>query len=50
IEQFHKKTDHWEFRDYHGQEAILTLLSVDFQISLTDLYQRVDFSAVNEHD
>lgn len=50
IEQFHKKTDHWEFRDYPGQEAILTLLSVDFQISLIDLYQRVDFSAVNEHD
>jgi Uma2 family endonuclease len=50
IEQFHKKTGHWEFRDYHGQEAILTLLSVDFQISLIDLYQRVDFSAVNEHD
>jgi Uma2 family endonuclease len=50
VEQFHKKTDHWEFRDYHGQEAILTLLSVDFQISLTDLYQRVDFSAINEHD
>ncbi|MCZ8047102.1 MAG: Uma2 family endonuclease [Microcystis aeruginosa K13-05] len=46
IEQFHKRGDHWEFRDYHSQEAILTLFSLDFQISLTDLYQRVDFTAI----
>ncbi|MDY7050093.1 MAG: Uma2 family endonuclease, partial [Microcystis panniformis WG22] len=44
--QFHKRGDHWAFRDYHDQEAILTLFSLDFQISLTDLYQRVDFTAI----
>jgi len=46
IEQFHKRGDHWAFRDYHDQEAILTLFSLDFQISLTDLYQRVDFTEI----
>lgn len=45
VEQFYKQGDHWAFRDYQGEEAILTLLSVDFQIPLSDLYRRVNFDA-----
>jgi Uma2 family endonuclease len=45
VEQFHKQTDHWVFRDYQGRDAVLTLRSIDFQIPLIDLYSRVTFEA-----
>jgi Uma2 family endonuclease len=45
VEQFVKtKDDRWIFNEYDTEEAILKLESVDFQISLKDLYKRVDFN------
>ncbi|NEQ25960.1 MAG: Uma2 family endonuclease, partial [Microcoleus sp. SIO2G3] len=35
----------WIFSEYDGDDAILTLASVPFQISLIDLYDKVDFSS-----
>jgi Uma2 family endonuclease len=44
IEQFAKQTEgQWIFREYEGGDAILRLDSVNFQISLGDIYERVDF-------
>lgn len=45
VEQFVKtKENQWIFNEYDTEEAILTLETVDFQISLKDLYKRVDFN------
>ncbi|WP_396799051.1 Uma2 family endonuclease [Microcoleus sp. FACHB-1515] len=35
----------WIFCEYDGEDSILTLASVVFQISLADLYDKVDFSS-----
>lgn len=35
----------WLFCEYDGEDATLTLASVLFQISLADLYDKVDFSS-----
>jgi hypothetical protein len=44
IEQFAKQTEgQWIFREYEGEEAVLGLDSVNFQISLREIYQQVDF-------
>ena len=34
----------WFFQDDEGEEAILKVATIDFEISFQDLYQRVDFS------
>jgi Uma2 family endonuclease len=49
IAQYFKQDEgQWLFNDYEGEEAILKLASVDFEISFPDLYQRVDFELDEE--
>ncbi|BAY22888.1 hypothetical protein NIES2100_26520 [Calothrix sp. NIES-2100] len=44
IEQFAKQTEgQWIFREYEGEAAVLGMDSVNFQISLRDIYERVNF-------
>ncbi len=44
IAQYFKQEEgQWVFNDYEGGEAVLKLASVNFEISLPDLYERVDF-------
>ncbi len=44
IEQFSKQANgEWIFKTYESGSDILNFCSVDFSISLTDIYQRVDF-------
>ncbi len=48
VQQYTKKTDgQWLLKKYEGSDAILTLDSLDFNISLGDIYQRVHFEANN---
>jgi len=45
IEQFAKtSTEQWLLTEYEGKNAILTLSSLDFQIGLSEIYQRVTFN------
>lgn len=49
IERYHKQSEgQWSLSFYEGENAVLSLASVDWQISLTDLYQRVDFEETEE--
>ncbi len=49
VEQYLKQSEEkWSISFYEGENAILHLVSVDWQISLQDLYQRVDFESVEE--
>jgi Uma2 family endonuclease len=44
IAQYFKQEEgQWIFNDYEGEEAVLKLASVNFEISFPDLYERVDF-------
>ncbi|MFM7441456.1 MAG: Uma2 family endonuclease [Snowella sp.] len=43
-----QENERWLFNDYQGETAVLKLASVDFEISLQDLYQRVDFNLTEE--
>jgi Uma2 family endonuclease len=44
VEQYAKQTNgKWILADYVGEDAVLKLESVDFEISLMDLYKRVAF-------
>jgi Uma2 family endonuclease len=44
IEQFAKNpNDKWELTEYDSKESILVLESVEFQISLKDIYARINF-------
>jgi Uma2 family endonuclease len=53
VSQYKIRLDHyaidasgqWLFRDYEGEEAILKLVSVPFEIKLEQLYRKVDFAA-----
>ena len=46
VKQFTKNSDKkWLLTDYEGEDAILNLESVDFQISFKDIYERVNFQA-----
>ena len=40
---FKQENGQWAFNDYEGEEAVLNLASVNFEISFPDLYERVDF-------
>ncbi|GAA6620068.1 Uma2 family endonuclease [Scytonema sp. NUACC26] len=49
IEQYVKKTEgEWTFKEYEGEDAVLVLKSVDFQITFKDIYARVNFEANEE--
>ena len=44
IEQFAKNSNgKWELTEYDSEESILVLESVEFQISLKDIYDRINF-------
>ncbi|MGK7881530.1 MAG: Uma2 family endonuclease [Crocosphaera sp.] len=49
ITQYIKQdNNNWLVNFYTGEEAILKLGSVNWEISLKDIYQRIDFEAVEE--
>jgi Uma2 family endonuclease len=51
IEQFYKsKENQWIFCDYNSPEAILSLSALDFEISLLDIYDKVDFNIDETND
>ncbi len=43
-----QSNNNWLVNFYTGEEAILKLGSVNWEISLKDIYQRIDFSVVEE--
>uniref|UniRef100_B8HQ36 Putative restriction endonuclease domain-containing protein n=1 Tax=Cyanothece sp. (strain PCC 7425 / ATCC 29141) TaxID=395961 RepID=B8HQ36_CYAP4 len=50
VEQYSRtEPQKWIFSEYDGSEALLTLNSVPFEISLADLYDKVDFPAEVNH-
>ena len=46
------KTDDgkWLFSEIEGESAILSLETVDFQITLSDLYEKVNFAENEDED
>ena len=49
IEQFSKQpNEEWLFKTYELETDILNFSFLDFSISLTDIYQRVDFNLTEE--
>ena len=46
IEQFAKNSkSKWELTEYDSEDSVLTLESVEFQIPMRDIYQRINFEA-----
>jgi len=51
IEQFAKNSKgKWELTEYDSEESILVLESLEFQISLKDIYDRIDFEIIPEEE
>jgi Uma2 family endonuclease len=49
IEQFAKNSkSKWELTEYDSEDSVLTLESVEFQIPLRDIYERINFEAKAE--
>lgn len=49
VEQFFKnENNQWLLSESQGEEAVLSLSSVEFQISFSDLYDNVEFESENE--
>lgn len=49
VDQFSKTEDgRWLFSEYDGEAAVLSLTSVQFQISLPDIYQEIEFETESE--
>ncbi len=49
VEQFAKQAEgQWIFKEYEGEDAVLVLDSIEFQITLRDIYERVDFELIEE--
>ncbi|KAB8333098.1 Uma2 family endonuclease [Scytonema tolypothrichoides VB-61278] len=49
VEQYVKKAQgEWIFKEHEGENAVLALNSIDFQISFTDIYARVNFELSEE--
>ena len=47
VQQFAKNSDNkWVITDYQGEDAVLKLESVDFEISFQDIYEGVEFEAI----
>jgi Uma2 family endonuclease len=38
----------WKFTEYDSEEDVISLASVEFQFTLSELYDRVDFSEIEE--
>ncbi|MCA1994755.1 MAG: Uma2 family endonuclease [Coleofasciculus sp. S288] len=46
VEQYSKAEDNkWLFSEYEGEDALLALTSIPFQVSLLDLYDKVEFES-----
>ncbi len=44
VEHYYKTDDKkWIFSEYEGENSILVLSSIQFEISLLDIYDKVDF-------
>ena len=49
VEQFYQQNNgEWLFKAFESENDDLRLYSVDFQISLLDIYQRIDFTLTEE--
>ncbi len=49
VEQFAKNSEgKWVFSEYDSADAVLALSSLDFQITLRDIYERVNFEESEE--
>ncbi|MCC3442883.1 MAG: Uma2 family endonuclease, partial [Microcoleus sp. PH2017_03_ELD_O_A] len=49
VEQFSKTDDNkWVLSEYDGAEAVLVLSSVQFEMSLGEMYDRVDFESESD--
>ena len=49
VEQFYQQNnEEWLFKVYESDKDALRFYSVDFQISLMDIYQRIDFNLIEE--
>lgn len=49
VEQYAKRAaGEWIFKEYEGEDAVLILDSIEFQISFRELYARVNFEVVEE--
>ncbi|TRT86392.1 MAG: Uma2 family endonuclease [Microcystis aeruginosa Ma_OC_H_19870700_S124] len=49
VEQFYQQNNgEWLFKVYESENDVLRLYSVDIQISLLDIYQRIDFNLSEE--
>ncbi|MDJ0735248.1 MAG: Uma2 family endonuclease [Nostocaceae cyanobacterium] len=49
VEKFTKKAEvQWLFQEYEGEDAVLKLDVIDFEISLREIYARVDFELSEE--
>jgi Uma2 family endonuclease len=49
IEQFAKNSDgKWVLTEYDSEESVLTLESVEFQMPLTEIYERINFDVKDE--
>ncbi|MDY6782815.1 MAG: Uma2 family endonuclease [Cyanobacteriota bacterium] len=50
-EQFAKNAEEkWVFTEYEGEDAILSLASIDFKIPFSSLYQKVNFNIKEESE
>jgi Uma2 family endonuclease len=49
VEQFYQQNNgEWLFKVYESENDVLRLYSVDIEISLLDIYQRIDFNLSEE--
>ncbi len=49
IEQFAKNSNgKWVLTEYDSEESVLTLESVEFQMALTEIYERINFEVESE--
>ena len=49
VEQFTKtEAGKWLFSEYEGENTTLSLVSIPFEISLADIYDKVDFTQIDE--
>lgn len=49
VEQYIKQTEgQWLFKEYQGEDTVLILDSVNFQVSLQEIYDRIDFELSEE--
>jgi len=49
VEQFAKQAEgQWIFKEYEGEDAVLIMNSINFQITLREIYERVDFELIEE--